>query len=224
VGGRGEVTIQLSDVTLYYEVVGHGAPCVLVHGAWENHRIFLKTADRLKERFTCYLVDSRGHGRSSPVKEFHYREMADDMVRFLDVLNLSNVMFVGFSDGGIIGLLAASKSGRIDRLVACSANTIPEGLHQAWLCLLKVIHFFSRNGVSRMLIEEPDISDAELQNIRAKSLIIAGSRDLILRNETDHIAAKIPDAEEMILPGHTHRSYLKKNDLLGNIILNWVKD
>ena len=61
------MTIQLSDVTLYYEVVGHGAPCVLVHGAWENHRIFLKTADRLKERFTCYLVDSRGHGRSSPV-------------------------------------------------------------------------------------------------------------------------------------------------------------
>ena len=208
-------TIRLNGVTLSYRVIGRGKPMLLVHGNGEDHRIFSRSVRLLKAHFTCYLIDSRGHGMSSPVNTFHYREMAEDMVMFLRKKNLKDVAFVGFSDGGIIGLLAAAMTRRITTLVACGANRRPKGLRLS----LRIGNFFRKDPRRQLMLCEPDITDQELQRIRANTLILAGQHDLIKRKETDEIAEKIPHAKEMILPGESHSSYVVNSDKLGKIIL-----
>ena len=83
--------ININNLNLYYEVVGEGKPLVMVHGNGEDHKIFDKAVSLLKDRFACYLIDSRGHGKSEKVKEFHYADMADDSYKFISSLNLKEV-------------------------------------------------------------------------------------------------------------------------------------
>ena len=53
---------HINGIDLYYETHGSGRPLLMVHGNGEDHTIFDTAVDELKEHFTCYVVDSRGHG------------------------------------------------------------------------------------------------------------------------------------------------------------------
>ena len=64
--------IGVNGIQLYYEKTGHGRPLIMVHGNSEDHTIFKEAVEVLKEHFTCYTPDSRGHGQSSPCRELHY--------------------------------------------------------------------------------------------------------------------------------------------------------
>ena len=103
------MNLQTSKVNLYYEKYGEGQPLILLHGNGENHKIFEKSIAVLKEHFTVYALDSRGHGYSSPVDELHYEDMADDVHEFICKLQLKKPIIYGFSDGGIIALLVGIK-------------------------------------------------------------------------------------------------------------------
>ena len=56
--------LEVKGINLYYEKTGQGRPLVMVHGNGESHEIFMEASEVLKESFTCYLPDSRGHGKS----------------------------------------------------------------------------------------------------------------------------------------------------------------
>ena len=61
--------ITVNNMNLYYEVVGSGTPLVMIHGNGESHDIFDKAVEVLSKHYTCYLPDSRGHGKSQQVTE-----------------------------------------------------------------------------------------------------------------------------------------------------------
>ena len=214
--------LHVNNIDISYEEAGQGRPMILIHGNGEDHTIFDRTVNILEKKFTCYLPDSRGHGKSHWIGELHYRDMAEDLVQFLEKLNLHNVVVVGFSDGGIIGLIAASRTRRISSLIACGANTRPEGLHGLFLLGSRILHFFGRSPLIRLMIKEPDIRDQELRQIRADTLIVAGEHDLIRKSETDHIVAEIPGAAKLILRGESHGSYIVHSEKLAAIILQFL--
>ena len=89
--------ISVNGVELNYEVIGSGDPLIMVHGNSEDHTIFTEAAEVLKDHYTCYLVDTRSHGKSGKVKPLHYKDMAQDYVEFIKALDLKNVTFFGFS-------------------------------------------------------------------------------------------------------------------------------
>ena len=51
---------HVNGIDIFYEKTGSGRPLVMVHGNSEDHTIFDKAADLLKDDFTVYCVDSRG--------------------------------------------------------------------------------------------------------------------------------------------------------------------
>ena len=71
--------INVNGIKMYYEKHGSGRPLIMVHGNSEDHTIFYDSMVLLRNHFTVYTVDSRGHGFSERVEEFHYDDMADDM-------------------------------------------------------------------------------------------------------------------------------------------------
>ena len=85
--------ISVNGVELNYEVIGSGDPLIMVHGNSEDHTIFTEAAEVLKNHYTCYLVDTRSHGKSGKVKPLHYKDMAQDYVEFIKALELQNVTF-----------------------------------------------------------------------------------------------------------------------------------
>ena len=213
---------QVNGIELYYEKTVQGRPLVLVHGNGEDHTIFHEAVAVLSKDFTCYAVDSRGHGQSSAVSALHYRDMAADMLAFLEALELTDVVFYGFSDGGIVGLIAAAQTERITALITSGANTAPTGVKLGLQLLIRGMHAFTRDPKLALMLTEPHITDEQLASIRARALVLAGSRDLIPEAETRHIAAAIPGAALRILPGESHGSYIIHETKIAELIADFI--
>ena len=214
--------ITVNNVNLYYEVAGSGAPLVMVHGNGETHAIFDKAVPLLAEHFTCYLLDSRGHGQSQPVAEYHYDDMAEDVFQFIQALHLEHVTYYGFSDGGIIGLLLASKHpGLLEKMVISGANTRPDAVSRRIVRLFKVINFIHKKPLFELMLTEPHISREQLQAIDTPTLVLAGSKDLVLEEDTRFIAESIPHATLKILPGESHTSYIVHKEEIARLILDY---
>ena len=213
------MNISVNGVELYYEVIGSGDPLIMVHGNSEDHTIFTEAAQVLKDQYTCYLVDTRSHGKSSKVKRLHYKDMAKDHMEFIRALGLKNVTFFGFSDGGILGLLIGMEGDLIDTLIVSGANTYPGAVSDRMAKIMKIIYFFTRSDKFRLMLNEPDISAEELQKIQCKTFVLAGSEDAVKRENTDFIAANIPNSTEIILEGETHTSHIVHNTKIADIIL-----
>ena len=73
--------IHVNHVDIFYEMIGQGRPVVLIHGNGEDHTVFDRTVHLLEKKYTCYLPDSRGHGKNQWTGEFHYRDMAEYLIR-----------------------------------------------------------------------------------------------------------------------------------------------
>ena len=214
---------HINNVDLYYEKTGAGRPLVMVHGNGEDHTIFDEAVAVLKEHFTCYCVDSRGHGQSSAVQELHYDDMADDMIALMDQLDLQDVLFYGFSDGGIVALLAAARCPRITGLIVSGANLTPRGT-KLWLRIqIRAMYLFKRDPKLQLMLHEPNIGDDTLKRITVPALALAGSRDLIREQETRHIAAALPNASLKILPGEGHGTYIIHQTKIAELILDFAQ-
>lgn len=209
---------------LYYDECGTGQPLILLHGNGEDHHIFDAAIPLLESRFRVIAVDSRGHGQSFPVSEYHYRDMAEDIRFLMDALELEKPLICGFSDGGILGLLLAYQNpDLLGGIVACGVNTKPQGIKGFWLSVFRVVYFFNRSPLFRLMLTEPDITAAQLMQIRCPVLITGGSRDMIRRKHLEWIASQIPGAQLQILPGEDHGSYIIGSAKIAQIILDFWK-
>jgi len=211
--------IEVNGIKMYYEKCGEGRPLVLVHGNSEDHTTFRDSIWLLRRHFTVYSVDSRDHGLSQKTGELHYSDMADDMVAFMDQLGLKDAVFFGHSDGAIIGLLAAMRTDRIGLLLAGSANMTPKGVAPWLRTFIKAVYAFNRDPKMYLMLTEPDITAADLAEIRTPTVVIAGSRDVVTEEETYAIAGSIPGAKLRILGGEDHMSYVTQGSRLADIIL-----
>lgn len=211
--------VHVNGIQLFYEQSGMGRPLILVHGNGEDHTIFDEAVDVLKERYTCYAIDSRGHGQSAYDGQLHYQDMADDITAMIDKLDLENVIYYGFSDGGIIGLLAAEHSAKITDLIISGTNLEPDDM-KLWLYrTFKIINVLKKDDKIGLMLREPHITDEVLQNISARTLVLAGSKDLVKQEVTEHIANTIPHGELRILAGEGHGSYIVHNRKIADMIM-----
>lgn len=211
--------INVNGIKMYYEVHGCGRPLIMVHGNSEDHNIFYDSRVLLSRHFTVYTVDSRGHGHSTRVEELHYNDMADDMIAFMDQLDLRDVIFYGFSDGGIIGLLAAMRCDRIGMLITSGANLTPAGVMAPFRIIAKAAYAVTKDPKMKLMIVEPNISTDELAQIKVPTVVMAGEKDLVLGKETAKIAMSIPGAKLRIIPGEGHGSYIVHKSRIADIIM-----
>ena len=214
---------EINNIKLYYETKGSGRPLIMVHGNSEDHTIFNEASEILKDHFQVYLIDSRDHGQSSRTSALHYEDMRDDMLAFMEALDLSDVIFYGFSDGGIIGLLAAMKTDRITKLITSGANITPDGVTFVLKAIVKVMYFFNKDKKLEMILREPNITKEQLGTIKVPTTVIAGEKDMVKLEETKIIAQSIPNSKLRILPKQGHGSYIVHKTEIADIILEETK-
>ncbi|MCQ4637914.1 alpha/beta hydrolase [Anaerovorax odorimutans] len=217
--------IEVNGIELFYEKEGSGPPLVLLHGNGEDHFIFDESTELLKRNFTVYRPDSRGHGGSSRTAELHYQDMADDVACFIETLGLDRPVLFGFSDGGIIGLLAASQHPQLlSALIVSGANTEPKGLKPFIYGIFRLLFVFKKDPAIRLMLTEPNITKDELGRIHIPVLVTAGQRDMIRAEHTRLIAEHIPGSRLVILPGESHGSYIVHSRKIAKIIEEAVNE
>lgn len=216
--------INVNDLNLFYEKKGSGRPLLMIHGNSEDHTIFDEAAEVLKDHFTVYQLDSRDHGQSDKVKEVHYDDMADDIVAFLEKNDLKDVVYYGFSDGGILGILSAPKTDRITRMILSGANLTPNGVKLSLKLLVKVFYFFTRDSKLKMILNEPNISKEDLAKVKVKTTVVVGEKDMVTMEETKIIAENIPDSKLIVLPKEGHGSYIVHKTKIADLILKEIKE
>lgn len=216
-----EVTVN--GVRLFYEVQGQGQPLILVHGNGERHEIFDAAIPELQKKYRVYAVDSRCHGRSEDTPDISYNLMAQDLLAFMDALDIQSPIFYGFSDGGIIGLLIAMQApNRLSRLIISGANCQVKGLTAWTIFEMRVHYFFTRSKLDRMMLTEPNIPLEDLERITVPTHILAGSHDVIRESHTRALAAHIPNSTLEILPGEGHDSYIIHSKKLYPILKKYL--
>lgn len=203
--------ITTNGVSIYYEVRGRDdAPAlIMLHGNCEDHTIFDRAVDYLEQVFRVYLLDSRGHGQSSPPVEgeYHYADMAEDLSEFIRKLGIKEPMICGYSDGGIVALLFAIEHPDVpSRLFVCGANTDPSALGGLGMAVARIKD--KGDPRVRMMLAEPHISSEDLSRISCPVLVVAGSRDCVKRKDSEFIADSVQDGTLCIMKRADHYSYI----------------
>lgn len=203
-----EMYFTNKQVKLYYEAQGKGEPLLLIHGNGEDHTIFDVAIKELEKHYTVYALDTRGHGNSDPVMEYHYQDMADDICVFLEGLQLENVTYFGFSDGGIVGLLVASQTKRIKQLFIAGVNLTPKGIKWWARKQMQWEYFWHKDSKIKLMLTEPNITKKQLMQIQIPTTILVGENDVITKKETKELYKGLPNATLYVFKGQTHSSYI----------------
>jgi pimeloyl-ACP methyl ester carboxylesterase len=237
---------QVNGIDIHYAIYGQGSPVIFLHGGLANTDYWGAQVPVVAAHHTVILMDSRGHGRSTrDARPYGYDLMADDVVALMDSLKIAKADIVGWSDGGILGIdLALRHKDRIGKVFAFAANTVTSGVKDGVEKNPTFAAFIERAGheyaahsatpkeysafvdqISKMWAEQPNWSDAQLKAIDTPILVADGDHDeAIKREHTEYIAAMIPHAGLLILPGTSHFSFLQDPRQFNFAILHFLGD
>ena len=212
--------VEANGTKLYCRKEGNGNPLILLHGNGEDHTIFIPAISVLKEHFTVYAIDTRGHGQSLESDDIHYRTFMEDLKGFIDALSIRKPIICGFSDGAITALMLAYAYPDIPlAIVSSGANTAPDGLIKEMRDEIRKGYEDTGNPLLRLMLEEPSITEEELNKIACPVLVTAGEHDAVRQEDTKLIARSIPRSRLLILSGEDHASYIAGSEKIAGIIL-----
>ena len=171
--------------------------------------------DAFSKRYHVYAIDTRGHGRTPRgSRPFTIRQFAEDLLNFMDRKRIEKAHLLGFSDGGNIAMVfAIQHPDRVDCLILNGANLYAGGVKPATQIPIEIGYriagmFAGKKESARrkaemlgLMVNDPNLDPADLAGIRAKTLVIAGTRDMIKEEHTKLIADSIPEAELVFLKG-----------------------
>ena len=203
------------DVEHFYIEKGQGEPLILLHGNGENCDYFAGQIDVFAQQYHVYALDTRGHGKTPRGDApFTIRQFADDLLAFMDAHDIDKAHILGFSDGGNIAMIFAMKyPDRVLRLILNGANLDAKGVKPSIQIPIEIgyriaLRLSAKSESARLhaemlglMVNDPNIKPEELDTIRARTLVIAGTDDMIREDHTKLIAAGIPAAKLVFIKG-----------------------
>jgi pimeloyl-ACP methyl ester carboxylesterase len=213
-------TFTHDGIQLYYEIYGAGEPLLLVHGNGASIASFAAQINYFRQHYTVIAMDSRDQGKSGNSPDpITYEKMTDDLSALLDHLKTGPVDVLGWSDGGIEGLLLGIRHpAQVKKIasMAASLNSTDQALYpevtelaHAMLAQVAATEKETPQGkrelkVTQMLLDEPHIDPNALDAITAPTLIMASDHDLIRDEHTLLIYHHIRNSQLCIFPNATH--------------------
>jgi len=113
---------------MYAEVYGTGQPLLIIHGNGGSIDNFLYQIPYFSKKYKVIVADSRAQGKSKDESDsLSYEMMADDYAALLDQMKIDSAFVIGWSDGGINGLLLAIRHPeKVKKLAVTGANLWPD--------------------------------------------------------------------------------------------------
>jgi pimeloyl-ACP methyl ester carboxylesterase len=242
--------VEIGGLKTWYDESGSGDPLLLLHGGLCTNETWAPQMSEFAEYFRVLAPERRGHGHTPDVDEpLSYDVMATDTIGFLETVVRGPANVVGWSDGGIIGLIVAMRRPDLVRkLVPISANFdtagVPEEIQSQFLSmqpdgealarLRSLYEATSPDGPEHwpvlvakfmeMVSREPHIPTTDLARISAPTLVLAADDDLQSLEHTIELFDAIPGAELAIVPGTSHLLTMEKADAVNRLILDFIRN
>lgn len=236
--GRAEV----NGIKLSYGVYGEGPPLILLHGGAGNGDHWSGQLAALAAKFQVFVVDLRGHGRSTrDSKPISYELMADDLLALMDELELARAALVGWSDGGVVALdVAIRHPERVSQLVVFGTNFDQAGTQKGSGATFPT--YFARcaadyaklsptpgdfkglqAALRPMWRTQPNYTRAQLATIKVPTLVLDGDHDEIIRQ--DHLkdmAKLISGAKLVFIPDSSHFALFQQPAAFNQALLDFL--
>lgn len=217
---------NVNGIKMYYEIHGNGNPLVLIHGGGSTiETSYGRIIPLLAKDRTIIAVELQAHGRTSdrdtPIS---FEQDADDVAALLKNLHIDKADVMGFSNGGNTTMqLAIRNPGLVDKIIVASAfykrngmqpgfwdfmkkgtiNDMPTQLKEEFLKVTpdsaKLQNLFEK--CSQRMLNFKDWDDSVLKSIKAKTLIVAGDKDVATPEHYLVMHHLIEGSELMIIPG-----------------------
>ena len=214
-------SVTVNNTKIYYESYGKGKDLLVLHPNGGDIASMAEVIKEFAKDHRVIAIDSRSHGQSGAGStRLTYDQMAEDTAAVMDQAGVKQAEVIGWSDGGIVALILASKHPeKVSKMVVMGANTTPEGANQWAIDMIKDIDTAVAKVVAKtpanqeanimhqhlqLMLQEPHISNADLAKITAETLVMAGDRDIIKTSHTVDMFEHIPKANLMIVPASTH--------------------
>lgn len=227
--------IHFKDHDSYYEAYGEGEPLFLLHGNNSSIEIFYKQIEEFSKYYKVYAVDTRAQGKSTDFTKgkLTYEQFADDLKGLTDALQLKKINILGWSDGGIVGLLYNLKyPENVNRLAVMGANLFPEGAEKSLvddtkekIAILKLMNRpedFNSIRLKSLIAFQPNIKPKELAKIKNPVLVMTGEKDVIKEEHTRLIQKSIPNSKLLIMKDAGHYAPWEKPEDFNKAILNFL--
>jgi pimeloyl-ACP methyl ester carboxylesterase len=224
--GRNEAIgkfVNIRGFNMYYEIYGQGEPLLMIHGNGGSISSFENQIPYFSKKYKVIAVDSRAQGKSEDLQDsLSFEMMADDFSALLDKLHVDSCYVLGWSDGGINGLLLAMRHPeKVKKLAITGANLWPDSTAISAVDYKWGLNYYDTLGKmpqtpeiikTRKLVKldafEPHITREQLQQIKCPTLVIGGDHDIILTEHTVLIAKSIPGAYLWVLPNSSHSTLI----------------
>lgn len=219
---------------MYCEVYGSGQPLLIIHGNGGSINNFVYQIPYFSKKYKIIIADSRAQGKSIDNGDsLTYEMMADDYAALLDAMKIDSAYVIGWSDGGINGLLLSIRHPeKVKKLAITGANLVPDtsAVSQNILNMVlptltdlenkpsKTVQEKNTLKLFRLLVEQPHISLTDLQRIACPTLVIGGDHDVIKEEHTMLIYKNIPQSYLWILPGSGHSTPIVYKDDFNKVV------
>ena len=224
---------------MYYETYGTGEPLLIIHGNGGSIGDFNFQIPYFEKKYKIILADSRAQGKSLDNGDsLTYEMMADDLDALLDVLKLDSCYVIGWSDGGINGLLLAMRHPeKVRKLAVTGANLWPDSsaidpyhftmvshAYDSTALLEKTTNHLRNLKLLHLLAHQPHITTEQLGTIKCPTLVIGGDHDIILPQHTLLIAESIPKSYLWILPNAGHATLIFNSEAFNKTVYEFFKN
>ena len=197
---------------LHSQILGQGKPFVILHG-------FLGMSDNWKtlgtrwaeDGYEVHLLDQRNHGRSFHSDEFSYAVMAEDLKKYCEAHDLTEIILLGHSMGGKVAMqFAVTYPEMVSKLIV--ADIGPKAYpshHQDILKALSLLDFskIKSRGEAEAILSEY-IKDEGTRLFLLKNLYRKNKDELALRINLPILSEKIEEvgvalSENTVFKGDT---------------------
>lgn len=187
-------TVALNGINIYYEVYGKGEPLFLLHGFTQSSKSWLPYISDYEDNFEVYLVDLRGHGRSSWFTEkISLPAVAKDVDALAGYLKLEHINAIGYSYGGeVLFQLTLLHPGLVKSMIiigSCgtwNAKEFPDFVEYLsyknidnlpWMREEQTNEEQIKSILAQMPNYDVSVNEKELKSIQAKTLLVLGDLD-----------------------------------------------
>lgn len=222
-------TAQINGIQVYYEVYGNGTPLFFLHAFTQSSKSWLPYLNDYINDYEVYLVDLKGHGKSSPFTEtLSIQSAARDVEGLIKYLQLDSINAIGYSYGGdILFQLALLQPGLIKSMVVigacgiCNMQNSPK-----WIDFLSYKNIdnlpwmreshTNEEQIKSILAQVPNynvsVSETEFRSITARVLLVFGDgEDSILWEDILKAKNYLPNVSLWVVPNTGHGAHKETN-------------
>jgi pimeloyl-ACP methyl ester carboxylesterase len=225
-------------IKLYYETYGQGEPLLMLHINGGSMNVFSYQIPYFSKDYRVIAVDSRAQGKSEDGKDsLTFEMMADDFNALLDSLHLDSCYVLGWSDGGISGLLLALRHPeKVKKLVVSGPNLWAdttglqpfifhwlEGMADSMHRLPLSPQVKNDLKIVELDLREPHMTLGQLHGIQCPTLVIGGDHDAIPSYHLWQISQNIPKSYLWIVPNSGHFVAVYKKNYFNAVVSDFFR-